>query len=264
VALGELGKPDLESLAAALESGRVTPPFTPAGLRDRVPVAALEPVAAALDEMHRSGMQPAHLATVLRLLAGERAVTQASADRLELVWSGPGIEGSGSRDTAVVVQELFRRAKRSVLVASYALDRGEKARALFRPLAARMDAEAGLDVRLFVNVHRVFGDDRDDGVLVREFARAFRAEIWPGTRLPAVFYDPRSLARGGPTRSCLHAKCVVVDEERALITSANFTEAAHARNIEAGLVVRDAQVARALAYQLGSLAVRKLLREVPV
>ncbi|WP_309744892.1 hypothetical protein [Chamaesiphon sp. OTE_20_metabat_361] len=32
---------------------------------------------------------------------------------------------------------------------------------------------------------------------------------------------------GGRTRACLHAKCVVIDEEYLLVTSANFTEAAH-------------------------------------
>ena len=37
----------------------------------------------------------------------------------------------------------------------------------------------------------------------------------------------------------LHAKCVVVDCERAFISSANFTEAAHERNIEVGVMLRS-------------------------
>jgi phosphatidylserine/phosphatidylglycerophosphate/cardiolipin synthase-like enzyme len=257
--LGELGRPDLETLAAALDSGRLAPPFTATSLRDRVPAAAVDSVARSLDELHRSGMTPAHLAVVLRFMAEERAAAQASTDRVQLVWSGPEVEGSASRDTAVVVQELFRQAKRSVLVASYALDRGEKARSLFRPLAERMDAQPALDVSLYVNLHRRYEDVREDAVLVRELARAFRDDLWPGERLPSVWYDPRSLQRGGGTRACLHAKCVVVDGERAFITSANFTDAAHARNLEAGVLLTDERVARALTAQFATLATSGLL-----
>lgn len=41
------------------------------------------------------------------------------------------------------------------------------------------------------------------------------------------------------TRASLHAKCVVVDERLAFISSANFTPAAHVKNIEAGVLVRS-------------------------
>ena len=73
-----------------------------------------------------------------------------------------------SRDTAVVVQELFREARESVLVASFALDTGRKARAMFGRLAARMDAEPGLSVRLFVNVQRRHQDKTPDARLHRQ------------------------------------------------------------------------------------------------
>jgi phosphatidylserine/phosphatidylglycerophosphate/cardiolipin synthase-like enzyme len=45
------------------------------------------------------------------------------------------------------------------------------------------------------------------------------------------------------TRSALHAKCIVIDGREALVTSANFTEAAQERNIELGLLVRSAEIA---------------------
>ncbi|MBI4703437.1 MAG: hypothetical protein HY744_20175 [Deltaproteobacteria bacterium] len=52
------------------------------------------------------------------------------------------------------------------------------------------------------------------------------AREWPGRRLPQTFCDPRALfARPGP-RAVLHARCVVVDGERALVTSTNVAEAA--------------------------------------
>ncbi len=258
-----LGRPSMRGLAAALEGGRVAPPFHRSQLQGNVPDEVVEEVLNELRELSADGMAPAHIAYMLRLLAEERAAAQAITDRVALVWSGTEVMVGRSRDTAVVVQELFREARESVLIASYALDTGSKAEALFGPLAKRMDAEPDLEVRLFVNVHRKHRDDTADAVLLREFADAFRLEIWPGKRLPEVFHDPRSLTTDGKKRACLHAKCIVIDEDRALITSANFTEAAHERNIEAGTVITDTILARALKAQFDTLVDHGALRKIP-
>jgi phosphatidylserine/phosphatidylglycerophosphate/cardiolipin synthase-like enzyme len=259
----KLGHPAMGGLATALEGGRVAPPFHRSQLQGHVSDELVEEMLDELRDLSGSGMAPRHIAYMLRLLAKERGAAQAIADRVELVWSGTEVMAGGSRDTAVVVQELFREAKESVLIASYALDAGNKAKALFEKLAARMDAEQGLRVRLFVNVQRKYRDETAVAVLLREFADTFRHEVWPGERFPEVFYDPRSLAADGNTRACLHAKCIVVDDERALITSANFTEAAHERNIEAGTVITDAVLARALRAQFDTLVDHGVLKRVP-
>jgi phosphatidylserine/phosphatidylglycerophosphate/cardiolipin synthase-like enzyme len=47
----------------------------------------------------------------------------------------------------------------------------------------------------------------------------------------------------------LHAKTVVVDGRWTLLTSANFTEAAHERNIEAGVVIDDTKLAERVERQ---------------
>jgi phosphatidylserine/phosphatidylglycerophosphate/cardiolipin synthase-like enzyme len=49
-----------------------------------------------------------------------------------------------------------------------------------------------------------------------------------------------------PIRSSLHAKCVVVDEIDVFVSSANFTEAGQERNIEVGLRLDNAWLARKL------------------
>ena len=58
---------------------------------------------------------------------------------------------------------------------------------------------------------------------------------WPSRARPEVFYDPRTLSIDQNQRATWHAKCVLVDDELALVTSANFTEWAHQRNVEAGV-----------------------------
>ena len=82
-------------------------------------------------------------------------------------------------------------------------------------------------------------------------------------RLPELFYDPRALSAEPGPKACLHAKCIVVDDRRAFITSANFTEAAQERNIESGVLVNDAHVARALRDQFESLVAAGLLKHAP-
>jgi phosphatidylserine/phosphatidylglycerophosphate/cardiolipin synthase-like enzyme len=215
-----------------------------------------------LNRLSTIGSSPHQIAYTLNLLAAERATVQQVRDRIELVWTGQGIAGSESRDTAVVVRELFNTARHSVLISSFAIDRGEKARALFEGLAIRMDANLALRVRMFLNVQRPHGNEEPETVLLKRFMDTFRRDIWVGNRLPEVFYDPRSLAMGTEMKACLHAKCVVVDEERVLITSANFTEAAHERNIEAGVLLADAAVAKAVCSQFESLVARFKLKSV--
>ena len=261
--LRHLGHPNLVGLADALGGGRIAPPFRRSELRGHVPDRLLDGVLDELQVLSARGMTPPHVARMLHLLAEERAATQNVADRVELVWSGTEGVAATSRDTAVVVQELFREARESVLIASYALDTGSKAEELFGPLAGRMDADPGLRVSLFVNIHRKQWDDTPDAVLLREFADTFRHDLWPGKRLPETFYDPRSLAAEGKTRACLHAKCIVIDDHRALITSANFTEAAHKRNVEAGTVITDSFLAGALRAQFDTLVDHDALQRVP-
>ena len=261
--LRRLGRPNMVGLATALAGGRVVPPFRRSQLRGHVPDQLLDGVVDELQDLSTCGMTPPHIARMLHLLAEERAAAQAARDRVELVWSGTEVLTATSRDTAVVVQELFREARESVLIASYALDTGSKAEELFGTLAGRMDAEPDLRVRLFVNIHRKQRDDTADAVLLREFADTFQHDLWPGKRLPKTFYDPRSLAIEGKTRACLHAKCIVIDDHRALITSANFTEAAHKRNIEAGTVITDSFLAGALRAQFNTLVDHAVLHPVP-
>jgi phosphatidylserine/phosphatidylglycerophosphate/cardiolipin synthase-like enzyme len=56
---------------------------------------------------------------------------------------------------------------------------------------------------------------------------------------------------------------VVVDEERAFITSANFTEAAQERNIEAGVLLSIPGIAKSLCSQFENLVSRSILKPLP-
>jgi phosphatidylserine/phosphatidylglycerophosphate/cardiolipin synthase-like enzyme len=251
--LRRLSRVSLQSLADGLSCGRLSPPFSEHTIRSVVPDGEVSSVATALRELDASGMQRAHIATMLGLLAEERAATQREVDRVRAVWSPPEFDHIDARDTVAVVRDLFNEASKSVEIVTFALDEGDKAKALFGELAARMISNPDLRVRVFANVHRKHLDDASPNELVREFRYRFQTAIWPGERLPEVFYDPRSIADQTEKRAVLHAKAVVVDRRKTLLTSANFTEAAHARNIEAGVLIEDAEFAVRMVRQLDYL-----------
>jgi hypothetical protein len=260
----QLSRPAIIGLVDAIAHNRLRYPFHPATLANAVPTALITEVALELNRLSEQGLHLEHMAYMLQMLADERGRSQQKRNALDLVWTGEEVVGTESRDTRVVVKELFSHANKSVLISSYALDVGYKAKELFQPLALRMTEKPHLQVRLFINIQRPFGKkDESDATLIRKFSETFQQDIWPGKKLPEVFYDPRSLSKEKSPRACLHAKCVVVDDERLLITSANFTEAAHQRNIEAGVLLSDTVAAKAIRTQFESLVKRNLLHRVP-
>ena len=64
-------------------------------------------------------------------------------------------------------------------------------------------------------------------------------------------------------RSSLHAKCVVADGRIALVTSANFTEAAQSSNIEAAVLITYEPFVRRISEYLEALC-QQLLKECEV
>lgn len=250
----------LTALAGELSAGRLQGAVSAAIAARHVPLAEAEATAHGLEALAGEGLRPAQMAMVLRLLVHERQETQRARDRVELVWSGPEQPGSATRDTAIVVRELFARAEQSVLVTTFAIHQGQQ---VFEGLARRMTECPGLRVRFVVNIARDPADTRPAELLLRAFAEAFRTDHWPtGARLPDVYYDPRALSSEWHQRAVLHAKCLVVDDRWAFVTSANFTEAAQDRNIEAGLLLDEPSLARALRRQFDSLIEAGLLKHL--
>lgn len=248
--LRALSRANLVALGEALCHGRLSPPFTSVSLRNLIPPTVVDGLASELQQLVVEGMRGAHIGVMLQLLAEERDAVQDGADRIELVWTGPEVGPVASRDTAVVVRELFDRAKHSVLVAGFAVYKGKQ---VFDRLAANMAHNPNLEVRMFLNVTRGHGDSRTETEIVGQFRRRFVTNHWTGVRIPDLYYDPRALSAEPTLKAVLHAKCIVVDERWSFVTSANFTEAAQERNIEVGLLVEDTSLANALTLQFTGL-----------
>jgi len=197
---------NLLQIAESLETGRLVPPFTPFSLSRHLPSDQCNSISQESNRLYDSGMQIPHLAYVLRALADERSSKLSAERQVELVWSGPEIPGAESRDTAVLVRELFSTAERSVLVAGFAVAQGKT---IFQAAADRMRALPEMRVRMFLNVPRPYGDSTPEAELLLGFATKFRSKEWPGSKLPELYYDRRALAVENYERTSLHAKCIV-------------------------------------------------------
>jgi phosphatidylserine/phosphatidylglycerophosphate/cardiolipin synthase-like enzyme len=127
-----------------------------------------------------------------------------------------------------------------------------------------MDQHPDLNVVLCLDISRDSGNTSDGQSIISGFATRFRQTEWPGSRLPKLFYDPRSLARGTEERSVLHAKIAVADSSSALIGSANLTEAALRRNIEIGVLIALPGLVALVRAHVEALIHNQILAAVPL
>ncbi|PRQ02078.1 phospholipase D-like domain-containing protein [Enhygromyxa salina] len=119
---------------------------------------------------------------------------------------------------------------------------------LFDPLfdrAQRLLAE-GMPVPIVRVVLDCSQTKREDGesadALALRVAKLFCKTCWGrDTVIPEIYYYKPSAERNakGWAMFSMHAKCIVVDGEIALVGSANFSDRARDRNLEVGALIRD-------------------------
>jgi phosphatidylserine/phosphatidylglycerophosphate/cardiolipin synthase-like enzyme len=235
--LSEVATSTLERLRDAIASDRLRLPITRAALLDHGIHSQLEALENAL-----AGHSALACLSVLDVVLAERRVHAYPAP--ELVWSGPERANATARDTAVVLRALFERAQRQVIVAGYNFARGSS---LLEPLWIAM-RDRGIDARFFVHIDQPGETLAEPAAYGSAAARAIMATAWPfGDPRPRVYYDARALSPW--PKFNMHAKCVVVDGESALVTSANFTLQAQEQNLECGVLIEAPTFAHHLARQ---------------
>ena len=197
--LQRLDGPTLLRLANSLESGLISPPFTRLSLQGYIGLSDVVPAASFLERLSDSTSSPAQMALVLRAFVAGRPHTVSPSEMINVVVSGPD-SARTSRDTGVVMRQLFGQAQERVLAVGFAVHQG---RSVFRALADRMDAQQDLQVTLCLDVRRDPTSTSIGNQIMNRFARTFVDQEWPGSRLPGVYFDPRSLASGNRISECL-------------------------------------------------------------
>lgn len=196
-----------------------------------------------------AGAGPESLASAL--LAASRAHEAARQEiQLELVWTGPIASRPTMRRTEQALLELIESATDELLLVSFVTYEVASIR------KSLVDAiERGVKVTLVAESteHNDTVIDQDPRRLVgRKYADRMTVLVWASkARL--------EFTGGRPGK--LHAKFAIADRRRLLLGSANLTQAALARNIEAGVLVTGGRIPPGLCAEIEHLQAAQQLSE---
>lgn len=177
------------------------------------------------------------------LLAGAaRAVERARRQQtVSVVWTGPESGVSSSRLTAATVIDLINAARSQILLVSYATQTEPSIAAALSAAVAR-----GVEVTLLAERHA-------DNPSYTAAGTPF-----PGLNALRLHWP----ASSRPPGAALHAKIIVVDDQVALVGSANLTGRAMESNLECGILIRGGPQPRAIRDHVAGLAASGTLRRL--
>jgi phosphatidylserine/phosphatidylglycerophosphate/cardiolipin synthase-like enzyme len=261
IGLSEASTDDLLQLAAAMADGTIKTPLSQISLG----YAKFGHLTVPMRPFY--GLEKDALLGVIRAVLAERR--KAEQRTLDLVWSGSDSGPSYTRYTKIVVPEMISAAKLEITIAGYSFDEGA---GVFEQLHKAIN-ERNVKVRMFLDIEQLSkrleqqlkrekrkerlgplrqAREAGSGPFAKEVLSVFRDLHWPFEgKQPTFYYDPRTADHR--VFASLHAKCIIVDEARVLITSANFTGRGQDRNIEVGVVINDHGYASALERQWNNL-----------
>lgn len=189
---------------------------------------------------------PAGLAWALR--CAEAASRAERARRtLELVWTGPTPAGSSLRRTEQALLEVIARARKRLLIVSFA------AYDIPRVRQALLAAEArGVGLAFVLESKEQSGGKVtfDGAAALGDIAGRATVYVWPLERRPKDAFG-----RSG----ALHAKCAVADEDVLFVSSANLTGYALTLNMELGVLVTGGEVPAHVARHFRALITEGIL-----
>ena len=226
---------DVQYLARAVADGEP-------GVRQLRATTASPIVRDACEQLLRR-LRYAESAYLSGLLTGAaRAVERARHyQSVSVVWTGPESGVLSSRLTAAAVIELINSARSAILLVSYATQTEPQISAALSAAVAR-----GVAVTLLAERHA-------DNPSYSSAATPF-----PG--LDALRLHWPSSSR--PPGAALHAKIIVVDDQIALVGSANLTSRAMESNLECGILIRGGPQPRAIRDHITGLYAAGLLYQL--
>jgi cardiolipin synthase A/B len=235
----ELPPGTLSALISALESSGVSQ-----NLARFAATQAMKEKLRKLEELHTQQPEINGQSVAFALRAAvQAAATAAFEQRTEIAWTGPATEAVPLRRVDQVVYDMVETAKEEVLLVTYAAYKAERA------LKALRDAtDRGVHVKLVIELAQESG-----GKISFDGLQTFRTDV----PFAQIFYWPldRRKRNASGAYGAMHAKCLIADRGRAIVSSANLTDYGLEANMELGLLVERTIAAR-LAEHFDQLIVR--------
>jgi len=176
------------------------------------------------------------------LIGAARAAERARRyQSVSVAWTGPDSGVSSSRLTAAAVIELINLARSEFLLVSYATQTEPQISVALSAAVTR-----GVAVVLLTERH---ADNP-----------SYSSAATPFPDLDALrLYWPSS---NRPPGAALHAKIIVIDDQVALVGSANLTSRAMESNLECGILIRGGSQPRAIRDHITGLYAAGFLRRL--
>lgn len=251
-----LSSAGLRALASSLKTGVLSHGISASAI-EQIVGSKNNAIAEYFGCLEKDGFSKAQIATLINAVAETKDFTPSPEQIFELVLSGPDVPGIHTCDTAATMRTMIENANHDLIMVGYAL---HNIQSLFKPIAEKLETIPGFKVIFCLDIGRTYGDTSLESEIIRRFITEFKERHWPWPKMPEIFYDPRSLETGtNAGHSSLHAKCIITDHKVALVTSANFTEAAQYRNIEAGVQIKHLPMVMRLAGYFEGLIEKRLM-----
>ena len=170
---------------------------------------------------------------------------------VELVWTGPDVQGDPFRRTEQAILQLLDAAKERITLVSFAVySIPNIARALVSA------ATRGVQLAVIIETPDKLGGENEYSTLRalgKEVADCSKVYYWPKENRPVS-------ESGKP--GILHVKCAVADDEWMFLSSANLTQQAFTINMELGVLVRGGSMPRSVQKQFDLLTKSGKLKEL--
>ena len=159
------------------------------------------------------------------LTAAQAEQIHCKSQSVELVWTGPDVDGVPFRRTEQAILQVLDLATKRITLVSYAVYRIPRiCEALVRA------AHRGVRINVVVETpNKIEGQSEYDTI------QALGAKV--GTVSTVYYWPQEKRASEGGKQGILHVKCAVADGRWLFLSSANLTEYAFTVNMELGLLV---------------------------
>ena len=242
-----MARPDWQQLAACL--GTATGAISPDAIRQATADLLSWDAAWILSEAFHQGATATWSEIAAAMMAVDYLVGE-NTGLMEIIWTGPANGRFPVRRIDQLLYDLVSAATRRVVLVTFAAHRVPHLCAHLTQAVQR-----GVELTLIVE-----SETESEGQLTHDAIAAFSSVPSAASRL---YYWP--LARrernqaGRPGK--LHVKCAIVDDV-ALVGSANLTDDAFNRNMELGMIVREAATVDTIARHFDELILRGVLMKV--
>lgn len=209
--------------------------LTAAGRRQRLLIEQLA------DLWRNAPEVPPHWLAFALDAAGRTASRVASAQTIELAWTGPHTGVVPVRRIDQALYEVVVAAEHELIVVTYAVFKVPRLVEALNGAVSR-----GVDVVLVLEFEGAEGEQTYDPLAaLRGLAEGIRVYHWP--------YSARPIIGPGEKRGFIHVKTAIADERIAMISSANLTAYGLDANMELGLVVRGEPIPQRIASHFTQL-----------